>query len=134
MSENTSELAKWVDELLNVVFFQPDDEKATAAMEEGFSDDLQVRINGTVIDGASYKKAVAATRTQKDMTVTSNREILASRDPGLGGSVAQLSTFTLKDKKTGEESHEATLTLSTVEVKNGKRVLAQLTEVHRVPV
>ncbi|RFU27379.1 hypothetical protein B7463_g8957, partial [Scytalidium lignicola] len=91
------------------------------------------RINGIPFDYESYKNAIIDTRAKYNMTMTSNLELLASRDPGAGGSVAHISNFTLKDKKTGQEAHEASLTVATIKLIDEKRVLTELTEVHRSP-
>ena len=36
-------LGEWVDQLLNTVFFQPDDDLSSNAIQECFSRDLKVR-------------------------------------------------------------------------------------------
>lgn len=38
-----SPLGEWVDQLLNTVFFQPDDDLSSNAIQEFFSRDLKVR-------------------------------------------------------------------------------------------
>lgn len=65
------------------------------------------------------------------MSEQSNVDLLTFQtDPeGQGGSVAQLSRFTLKDKVTGHETSSSAVILSTVEWTEGRRVLTQLTEV-----
>lgn len=82
-----------------------------------------------------YKSAIVATRAQYHLSVEYNRELLSSReDPDVNageGSVAHISSFILKDKQGGHERQEATVTLATVKTVDGKRVLSELTEVHR---
>lgn len=69
------------------------------------------------------------------ISLLNNRELLSSReDPDVNageGSVAHISSFILKDKQGGHERQEATVTLATVKTVDGKRVLSELTEVHR---
>jgi hypothetical protein len=65
------------------------------------------------------------------MSEQSNIDLLTSQtdSDGKGGSVAQLSKFTLKDKVTGHETHSSAVFIATVEWTEGRRVLTQLTEV-----
>lgn len=61
----------------------------------------------------------------------SNADREEQASAGAGGSVAHLSSFILKDKQTGLEKKESTVTLATVDLVDGRRVLKELTEVHR---
>ena len=65
------------------------------------------------------------------MSEQSNVELLATPGDSKGGreSVAQLTSFTLKDKVTGQETSSSSVILATVEWTKGKRVLTELTEV-----
>ena len=93
------------------------------------------RINGVPMNYGDYVDAVVATRAQNILSVVSNKELIASRDEqasaGAGGSVAHLSSFILKDRQTGLEKKESTVTLATVDIVDGRRILKELTEVHR---
>ncbi len=66
------------------------------------------------------------------MTVQSVEEVLAS-SPSLdntdGVSVAHLSRWTRRNKITGEEKSFSTLTIADVRVREGKRVLVEVTEI-----
>lgn len=42
-SLSSTSLGKWVDQLLNTVFFQADDDASQRAMNQSFSGDLKVR-------------------------------------------------------------------------------------------
>ncbi|KAB8211762.1 hypothetical protein BDV34DRAFT_218976 [Aspergillus parasiticus] len=133
-SDQISSLGAWVDELLNTVFFQPDNDLSSRAIHEKFSSDLKVRINGVPISFEEYEKAIAATRAQNHLSIQCNRELLSTRDSDVDaaeGSVAHLANFTLKDKHNGQERAETTVTLATVKTVDGRRVLSELTEVHR---
>ncbi|KAJ5371986.1 hypothetical protein N7517_003992 [Penicillium concentricum] len=134
-STQASALGEWIDQLLKTVFFQSDDELSSKAIQESFSPNLKVRINGASMNYHDYIQAVAATRAQNVLSVLSNEELLSSCEgqdsPGAGGSVAHISSFVLKDRQTGLERKESTVTLATVGLTNGKRILVELTEVHR---
>ncbi|OJJ76696.1 hypothetical protein ASPBRDRAFT_204260 [Aspergillus brasiliensis CBS 101740] len=134
-SENTTPLGEWVDHIIYLTFFQPDDELSEQSIQTSFSRDLKVRINGTALTYEDYKNAIARNRAQYEFSVESNRELLASREPSEarngGGSVAHISTFTVKDKQTGSVKRESTVTLATVGSVDGKRMLLELTEVYR---
>ncbi|KAJ5105266.1 hypothetical protein NUU61_002613 [Penicillium alfredii] len=134
-SQNTTPLGEWVDHILHLAFFQPDDELSEQTIETSFSRDLKVRINGTALAYEDYKNAIARNRAQYELSLESNRELLATREASeavnSGGSVAHISTFILKDKQNGLEKRESTVTLATVAIVDGKKLLMELTEVFR---
>ncbi|KAH8698806.1 hypothetical protein BGW36DRAFT_150528 [Talaromyces proteolyticus] len=128
-------LGEWVDQLFTKVFFQPDDDLSTKTMESHFSRDLKVRVNGVPLDYDKYKSAILNGRAQNLYSIQSNQELLSSHDGietvGSGGSVAHISTYTEMDKKTRLEKQQSTVTLATVAVLDGKKVLIELVEVQR---
>lgn len=64
------------------------------------------------------------------MTVQSNKELLTWEAPdGSGGTVAQLASWAPKDKATGKEEKFSNLIIANVEVRDGKKLLVQLTGV-----
>ena len=94
---------------------------------------LGCRINGVSMDLAAYKAAVRDTRAKYELSVQRNEELLASYDVNVGGwigSVAHISDFALKERQSGLEKKESTVTLATVKAVRGQRVLAELMEVH----
>lgn len=90
-------------------------------------------MNGVPLTYDDYKTAIARTRAQNVLSIENSRELLASRGiaetANGGGSVAYISTFTSKDRQTGHEKRELTVTLATVAVVDGRRLLTELTEV-----
>ncbi|KAL1851800.1 hypothetical protein Plec18170_006103 [Paecilomyces lecythidis] len=132
MAEQQTELGNWVDQLITTIFFQPDDDVSKNAMQNGFSPDLKICINGNHIPADEYKKLILATRATNDLEVLNTRELLASNGAGNGdtGTVGHLSTFKLTDKKTGAAQTESSLTIATVDSKDGKRILKELAEVY----
>lgn len=44
MAQSQVPIGDWVDELLNKVFFQPDDSIANAAYAEGFSENITIKL------------------------------------------------------------------------------------------
>jgi hypothetical protein len=70
-------------------------------------------------------------RDKDDMTLQSSDEITTwnAPDGSGGGCVAQMTHFTLRNKDTGVEIKSSSLILSNVKVREGVRVLAELTEV-----
>ena len=74
--------------------------------------------------------AVKQARARDVMTVQSNEELLTWEAPdGSGGSVAQLGRWTRKDKTTGEELQFSNLLIANVQIRDGKKVLVEMTEV-----
>lgn len=75
----------------------------------------------------SLKKA----RGKNSMSAQASDEVLAWNAPdGLGaGCVAQLLRFTLTDKASGAETKSSNLAVANVQVREGKRMLVELTEV-----
>jgi Tfp pilus assembly major pilin PilA len=89
-------------------------------------------INGTQIPGDSYKESIVTARAKSSFRVVQSQEILASHDADKtsGGSVAHFTVFSVKDKETGDERQESTLTVVTCAQQDGKVVLKELTEVY----
>lgn len=86
------------------------------------------------MDFATYESAVLETRAKHELSVQRNQELLASHDGeqyNAGGSVAHISEFTLRERQTGLEKKESSVTLATVAILEGKRILTELTEVYR---
>lgn len=86
------------------------------------------------MDFATYERVVLDTRAKNELSQQRNQELLASKDGeqhNAGGSVAHISDFTLRDRQTGLEKKESSVTLATVAILNGKRILTELTEVYR---
>ncbi|KAJ5772539.1 hypothetical protein N7520_003068 [Penicillium odoratum] len=131
MSEPNISIGPWLVQLFTKIFFQPDDGVSSQAFDHGVSPDLVVRINGKHLGYHEFRSVIQDTRAKKYISEQSNDELLASQaDPeGKGGSVAQLSHFTFKDKVTGHEIYSSTVILATIEWSEGTRLLTQLTEV-----
>ncbi|KAJ5225972.1 hypothetical protein N7468_007197 [Penicillium chermesinum] len=133
-SETTEPLGKWVEQLFKTAFFQSDDQMANQAMDQGFSENLKVRINGSLMDRATYQQAAVRVRGSCQGVLENMEELLvtsAEHQPAGGGSVAHLLRFMMKDWKTGEEKKETAVIISTVDVSEGKRLVTEVTEVNR---
>ncbi|CAH0027756.1 unnamed protein product [Clonostachys rhizophaga] len=128
---NSSSLADWFDGFSHIIFFQPDDALAAKTFEERVSDDAVIRINHDQLGKAKYWGIIKAAREANYFAVQSNKEIHTWNAPdGLGGGcVAQLGYFTTTKKEDGTETVGSSLTLTNVHVRDGKRVLVELTEV-----
>ncbi|KAK1241110.1 hypothetical protein MKX08_001084 [Trichoderma sp. CBMAI-0020] len=133
MAQKATEFGSFVDNIFYNIFFQPDDELSAKYMKEHLSPDLKVRINGTGIPGASFKDSVVAARAKSSFRVVQVQEILANSDAdkASGGSVSHLTVFSVKDKDTGDERQESSLTLVTCALEDGGVVITELTEIHR---
>ncbi|KAJ5796988.1 uncharacterized protein N7518_005528 [Penicillium psychrosexuale] len=133
MPESLVSIGPWLVQLFRDVFFQPDDAVSSQAFDHGVSRDLAVRLNGQNLTFDEFRHAVEDTRAKNYIYEQSNDELLrVEADPRAGGgSVAQLSRFTLKDKSTGHETYSSTVILATIEFVEGRRVLTQLTEVSK---
>lgn len=61
------------------------------------------------------------------------QEILSNSDANKasGGTVSHLTVFSVKDKETGDERQESSLTLVTCALEDGRVVITELTEVYR---
>lgn len=131
MSAQLKSLGDWVDELLNDIFFQPDDAFALKAYEERVDPSLIVRINHDRFTFDQYKEAVKNGRTTSEFSPQSTSEILKWDDAEKkGGAVTQLFKFTVKSKETGQETPATSVILSVVRWIGGKRVLTEMTEVN----
>lgn len=84
------------------------------------------------MDRETYEKAIIEVRSTCEVILEKSEELLANVDEnqsGGGGSFAHKSTFHLRDKQTGKERRESTVTLATVAIVDNGPVLAELTEV-----
>ncbi|KAM0487277.1 hypothetical protein ACHAPX_000548 [Trichoderma viride] len=133
MAQKVTEFGSFVDNIIYNIFFQPDDELSARYVKERFSPDLKVRINGTAISGDSFKNSVVAARAKSLFQVVQVQEILANSDAdkASGGSVSHLTLFSVKDKDTGDERQESSLTLVTCALEDGRLVITELTEISR---
>ncbi|KZL79220.1 hypothetical protein CI238_04289, partial [Colletotrichum incanum] len=131
LTSSSAALGDWVDELLKKIFFQPDDILSNETFKEYIASDLIVRINHGRFNYEEFMNAVTQARAKDNMSVQSNNEIQVwnAPDGSGGGCVAHMSHFTLTDKKSGQAVKSSSLTLANVQVRNGKRVLVELTEV-----
>lgn len=90
----------------------------------GFSVTLY-RFNGRLLSFNDWKNVISAARAKNALTIKTNRELLSSDT-----SVAHISTFVLKDKETGVEQANTSVTICTVAWKDGKRILTDLSELY----
>jgi hypothetical protein len=90
-------------------------------------------INGTSIPGDAFKDSIVAARAKSLFRVVQVQEILANSDANKasGGSVSHLTVFSVKDKDTGDERQESSLTLVTCALEDGGVVVTELTEINR---
>ncbi|KAM0453626.1 hypothetical protein ACHAPV_008960 [Trichoderma viride] len=132
MAQKVTEFGSFVDKIFYNIFFQPDDELSARYVKEHLSPDFKVRINGTGIPGDSFKDGIVAARAKSLFGVVQVQEILANSDASKasGGSVSHLTVFSVKDKDTGDERQESSLTLVTCALENGRVVITELTEIH----
>src|SRR4051794_37021137 len=92
---------------------------------------LQPRMNHTRFTHDQFLDSVKQARANKSMSVQASDEVQVWNAPdGSGaGCVAQLSRFTLTDKSSGTETKSLNLTVANVQVREGKRMLVELTGV-----
>ncbi|GKT44429.1 uncharacterized protein ColSpa_04610 [Colletotrichum spaethianum] len=112
LSSNSAPLGGWVDELFNKIFFQPNDILSHEAFKEHTASDLLVRVKDS-------------------MNVQSNNEIQVwnAPDGSGGGCVAHMWHLILTEKTSRQTVKSSSLTLANVQIRDGKRVLVELTEV-----
>ncbi|KAF9875764.1 hypothetical protein CkaCkLH20_06696 [Colletotrichum karsti] len=131
LNSNSVSLGDWVDELFKKIFFQPDDALSKEVFTEYIAPDLLVRYNHSRFTYDQFLDAITQGRMKDSMSIQSNDEIQAWDAPdGSGaGCVAHMSLFTLTDKQTNQAVKSSSLILANVQVRDGKRVLAELTEI-----
>ncbi|VUC35393.1 unnamed protein product [Clonostachys rosea] len=128
---NSSSLADWFDAVSHIIYYQPDDALASKTFNERYSDDAVIKINHGRFDKAKYWELIKAARDVNHLAVQSNKELHTWNAPdGLGGGcVAQLGYFTSTKKEDGTQTVASSLTLTNVQVQDGKRVVVELTEI-----
>ncbi|PNP39498.1 hypothetical protein TGAM01_v203982 [Trichoderma gamsii] len=133
MAQKVTEFGSFVDDIFYNIFFQPDDELSARYIKKYLSSELKVRINGTGIPGNSFKDSIVAARAKSLFQVVQVQEVLANSDASKasGGSVSHLTLFSIKDKDTGDERQESSLTLVTCALEDGRVVISELTEINR---
>ncbi|KAK7726431.1 hypothetical protein SLS57_003518 [Botryosphaeria dothidea] len=130
MSTQLKPVGDWVDQAFNAIFFHSDDALAIKSFEDHFDPGLLVRLNHDRFTYDQYKEAVKHARSTDIITLDSSEEILKWDDAEKkGGTVAHLTKFTTKNKKTGQETKSTSLILSAVKWVDGKRVITEITEV-----
>ncbi|KZO96047.1 hypothetical protein CALVIDRAFT_527801 [Calocera viscosa TUFC12733] len=121
----------WVNDLVDLIFFQPDDEVAIKSFEESISPDIHIDVNGKILTRAAYLGLVHGYRKESVGTNLSNPTLVmaVSDAEKQTGTVAQCGKFSTVNKATGKDVRATGVTLCKVEWVNGKRVLTSLTEV-----
>ena len=93
---------------------------------------IRPRINGKTLTAEIWKKAIFDARAQDEFSVLTVQELIATNgnaDVGVEGTVSHISTFIVKDKKTGTQEVETSQTIITAAWTDGKRIMTELTEV-----
>ena len=87
-------------------------------------------MNSSKLTNGEYLELAKTVRAAETFELQSNIEILCwdAPDNSGAGSVVQLGVFKSKNKQTGAEAKTSAVTLATVGVVNGKRVLLELAE------
>ncbi|TQN69170.1 hypothetical protein CSHISOI_06305 [Colletotrichum shisoi] len=130
MSSSKESLGQWVEKWNDLVFFQPDDQLSAKTVEDTLDPAATVRINHDVHDCNSLTGGIKWVRGAMETTLDSNQEIVAWNAPdGLGGSVAHFTTFTSKDKTSGQVARKKILVATIVKGIDGKGKVSELIEV-----
>jgi hypothetical protein len=88
-------------------------------------------INGQHVPREGFDQVITEARRTYNISVQNSRELLASpdaTDKGIG-SVAHIQTFTLEDKKTGNQRKQTSLTISVIAFSDGGKQLIELVEI-----
>ncbi|KAH7190995.1 hypothetical protein BKA60DRAFT_530364 [Fusarium oxysporum] len=127
----SSVLGKWVEELYNRIFVQPDDQVSTNAFKNHVTQDFIARINHDQFTRQTFMEAILKFRVDNTTSIQSTRDIQIWEAPdGSGaGCVAQYMHFTDTNKETGVGTKSSTLLIASVKFIDGQRKLVDLTEV-----
>ncbi|KAI8661071.1 hypothetical protein NCS57_01086500 [Fusarium keratoplasticum] len=131
---SSSALGKWVEDLYDRIFCQPNDEVSASAFKERVSEGFTARINHDLFSRQTFMEAIMKFRVDNMTSIQSIREIQFWDAPdGSGaGCVSQLVHFTDSNKETGVGTKSSTLLIASIKVVNGQKVLVDLTEVLKV--
>ncbi|KAH6949089.1 hypothetical protein DER45DRAFT_580667 [Fusarium avenaceum] len=127
----SSALGKWVEELYNRIFVQPDDQVSTNAFKDDVTPDFVARINHDQFTRQTFMEAIQKFRVDNRTSIHSTKDIQIweATDGSGAGCVAQHMHFTDISKETGVGPKSSTLLIASVKVIDGKRKLVDLTEV-----
>jgi len=132
ITSTTKPLDVWVNDLLDVIWFQPDDELAIQTLEKHLSPDIHIDVNGKVLPRAVYLNMVRGYRKANTATNVSNPTlamVLDDKEKQTGVVAHGPGKFRAVKKETGEESSATIVTITKVEDVDGERVMTSLTEV-----
>ncbi|KAJ2975311.1 hypothetical protein NQ176_g5589 [Zarea fungicola] len=132
-SQPPASLASWVDDAFEKIFFQSDNEVSTEAFGKFISPSFSARININKLTHAQFLSAVKSAREEFTFTRESSVETLTwEKSDGSGaGSVAQVGKFLQVNKQNGESTRVTSVTVATVGIEDGQRVLLELAEISK---
>ncbi|KZT55532.1 hypothetical protein CALCODRAFT_518711 [Calocera cornea HHB12733] len=121
----------WVNDLVDDIFFQPDDALAVKSFDESISPAIYIDVNGKKLSREIYLGIVRGYRKEHVGAFVDNPTLAMSVDDKekQTGVVAQLGKFSSVNKATGKDVRATGLTICKVEIVDGKRMLTSLTEV-----
>ncbi|KAJ4167465.1 hypothetical protein NW754_011280 [Fusarium falciforme] len=134
-SEPTSSaLGKWIEDLYDRIFCQPNDEVSASAFKERIAEGFTAKINHDLFSRQTFMEAIMKFRVDNMTSIQSTKEIQFWDTPdGSGaGCVSQLVHFTDSNKETGVSTKSSILLIASVKVVNGQKMLVDLTEVLKV--
>nr|RBQ92245.1 hypothetical protein FVER53263_11739 [Fusarium verticillioides] len=126
-----SALGSWMQDLYARIFVQPDDEISANTIKECIAEDFKARINHDHFTRQSFTDIIAKFRVANKTTIHETKELQSWDAPdGSGaGCVSQYLRFTDSNKETGVGSMSSTLLIASIKVVDGRKMLAELTEV-----
>ncbi|KAM6513098.1 hypothetical protein FSOLCH5_010796 [Fusarium solani] len=133
-TRSSSALGKWVEDLYDRIFCQPNDEVSASAFKECVSEGFIARINQDQFSRQTFMEAILKFRVDNMTSIQSTNEIQFWDAPdGSGaGCVSQFLHFTDSNKETGVSTKSTTLLIASVKVVDGQKMLVDLTEVLKV--
>ncbi|KAJ4209672.1 hypothetical protein NW759_013319 [Fusarium solani] len=133
-TRSSSALGKWVEDLYDRIFCQPNDEVSASAFKECVSEGFIARINQDQFSRQTFMEAILKFRADNITSIQSTKEIQFWDAPdGSGaGCVSQFLHFTDSNKETGVSTKSTTLLIASVKVVDGQKMLVDLTEVLKV--
>ncbi|WAO93486.1 Hypothetical protein NCS54_01103500 [Fusarium falciforme] len=131
-SEPTSSaLGKWIEDLYDRIFCQPNDEVSASAFKERIAEGFTAKINHDLFSRQTFMEAIMKFRVDNMTSIQSTKEIQFWDAPDGSGAVcvSQLAHFTDSNKETGVGTKSSILLIASVKVVNGQKMLVDLTEV-----
>ncbi|KAF5983458.1 hypothetical protein FCOIX_3188 [Fusarium coicis] len=138
-TDTPSALGSWMHDLYARLFVQPDDQVSANTLKESIAEDFTARLfdpqhrllPSNENETNSFTDIIMKFRVENKATIHEKKELQCWEAPdGSGaGCVSQFFHFTDTNKETGVGSRSSTMLIASIKVLDGRKMLAELTEV-----